>query len=56
MQNAQGKMQSIYYAMKYKGDEYKEYLKYLDVAKDWDSHYGEDEYEGASLEYNEIMK
>lgn len=48
--------EAIYYAMKYKGDEYKEYLKYLDVAKDWNSHYGEDEYEGASLDYNEIMK
>lgn len=47
---------AIYYALKYKGDEYKEYIKDLDVVKDWNNNYEGGEYNGASLEYNEIMK
>lgn len=36
--------ESLYYALKYPGNEYKRHIESLNVREDWDAHYGETEY------------
>ena len=37
-------VESLYYALKYPGDEYKRYIESLNVREDWDGNYGETDY------------